>query len=75
MKKKLLKLNFFVAAFLCIILLIGCTNRNEQSLGSYPIQPVPFTSVKITDSFWAPKMKINHDVTIPIALEQSKITG
>jgi DUF1680 family protein len=38
----------------------------------YPIQPVPFTSVKLTDNFWEPKIKVNHDVTIPHALLQSK---
>ncbi|MBN2214863.1 MAG: glycoside hydrolase family 127 protein [Bacteroidales bacterium] len=43
--------------------------------GTYPIQPVPFTSVKITDRFWAPRIKTNHEVTIPIAIEQSTITG
>jgi len=41
----------------------------------YPIQPVPFTDVKVTDNFWAPRIKRNHDVTIPIALEQCYTTG
>jgi len=41
----------------------------------YPIQPVSFTKVKLTDNFWAPRIKLNHDVTIPIALNQCYITG
>ena len=41
----------------------------------YPISPVPFSKVKIQDDFWAPKIKINHEVTIPIAYQQSKKTG
>ncbi len=41
----------------------------------YPIQPVPFTAVKVNDNFWAPRIKKNHDVTIPIALEQCYKTG
>ena len=41
----------------------------------YPIQPVSFTKVKLTDNFWAPRIKLNHDVTIPIALQQCYITG
>ena len=48
------------------------------SLGSaqeYPIQPVPFTSVKLDDAFWAPRIRLNHDVTIPIALKQCYDTG
>jgi len=30
----------------------------------YPIQAVPFTQVKLTDSFWLPRLKTNTDVTI-----------
>lgn len=41
----------------------------------YPIQPVVFTNVKFTDGFWAPRIKINQDVTIPIALGHCYSTG
>ncbi|WP_217603435.1 glycoside hydrolase family 127 protein [Chitinophaga sp. GbtcB8] len=41
----------------------------------YPIQPVPFTAVKVTDHFWAPRILSNYKVTIPIALEQCYKTG
>ena len=41
----------------------------------YPIQPVAFTQVHITDNFWAPKMKVNADVTIPYTLEQCRKNG
>ncbi len=41
----------------------------------YPIQPVPFTAVQVTDRFWAPRIRRNHDVTIPIALQQCYQTG
>jgi DUF1680 family protein len=41
----------------------------------YPITPVPFSKVKIEDSFWSPKIKTNHVVTIPIAYQQSLKTG
>ena len=41
----------------------------------YPIQPVNFTQVKVTDKFWAPRMKLNQEVTIPIALQQCYKTG
>ncbi len=39
--------------------------------GDYPIQPVPFTAVTIEDNFWAPKIKTNHEVTIPYGFMQS----
>ncbi len=41
----------------------------------YPIQPVSFTSVKVTDQFWAPRIALNQSVTIPIALDQCYRTG
>lgn len=58
------------------MILAGCSDKEgERGVNTYPIQPVPFTSVKVTDNFWAPRIKTNHDVTIPIAIEQSTITG
>ena len=47
----------------------------QQVWPSYPIAPVPFTSVHVNDNFWAPRIKINHDVTIPIAIQKSRETG
>ena len=41
----------------------------------YPIQPVNFTQVKVTDHFWAPRMEQNQKVTIPIAIDQCYKTG
>ncbi|HVI43554.1 MAG TPA: glycoside hydrolase family 127 protein [Chitinophaga sp.] len=41
----------------------------------YPIKPVAFTRVKVTDQFWAPKIRTNINVTIPYTLEQCKKTG
>ena len=41
----------------------------------YPIQGVPFTSVTLNDNFWAPRLKVHREVTIPIALYQCYNTG
>lgn len=41
----------------------------------YPIQPVDFTHVQLTDQFWAPKIQVNADVTIPYTLDQCRRTG
>lgn len=41
----------------------------------YPIQPVDFTHVHLTDHFWAPKIQVNADVTIPYTLSQCQRTG
>jgi hypothetical protein len=41
----------------------------------YPVTPVPFTSVHLTDGFWAPKIETNRTATIPAAFQQCEITG
>ena len=41
----------------------------------YPIQSVPFTSVKLTDNFWLPRIKMNATVTIPASFERCESTG
>jgi len=41
----------------------------------YPYTAVPLTAVKLTDTFWAPRLETNRAVTIPFALEQSESTG
>ncbi len=43
--------------------------------GDYPIHPILFTSVKLSDNFWAPRIKTNHDVTIPFTLGKCQETG
>lgn len=46
-----------------------------SQLAEYPVRPVPFTSVKVTDNFWKPRIRTNHDVTIPIAFGHCESTG
>jgi uncharacterized protein len=41
----------------------------------YPIQPVPFTSVKLTDHFWTPRIETNRSVTIPASFARCDSTG
>jgi len=45
------------------------------SAKDYPIQPVPFTQVHLTDKFWAPRIETNRKVTIPYAFKQCEDTG
>jgi len=47
----------------------------ESRPKDYPITPVPFTNVKVLDEFWAPRLKINKEVTIPIAFKMAEETG
>jgi DUF1680 family protein len=52
----------------------GC-GKTLSSDADYPIQPVPFTQVKLSDNFWAPRIKKNATVTIPIAFGYCESTG
>lgn len=43
--------------------------------GDYPIKPVPFTQVQVTDAFWMPRLQTNARVTIPYIFEQCRKYG
>lgn len=66
------KVSFVLAA---VFMGNGVTESFAQAKNDYPIQPVAFTQVHVSDNFWAPKIKVNADVTIPYTLEQCKKTG
>ena len=53
-----------------------CLAGNAQTHdGGYPITPVPFTSVQVTDSFWGQRLKASREVTIPLAFSKCEETG
>lgn len=64
---------YSVIAFTQIVVLAATAQVKLKT--DYPIQPVAFTQVNVTDNFWAPKIKVNADVTIPYTLEQCKKNG
>jgi len=68
---KIERIIIIIIPALVVLLSMGC----KPSVKDYPIQPVPFTQVKLTDGFWAPKIQRNQQITIPIALKQCQITG
>lgn len=41
----------------------------------YPIQPVTFNHVHVHDQFWAPRISVNADITIPYVLQKCRETG
>ena len=43
--------------------------------GDYPIQPVPFTSVRIQDKFWKPRIDSAVNITIAYDFEKCEETG
>lgn len=62
--------HFFSLSILAILFFSCSKQKNE-----YPISPVPFTKVTVDDDFWSKRIKTNHDVTIPIAIQKSEETG
>jgi DUF1680 family protein len=56
---------------------LGCVAAlpSQDAPRDYPHQPVPFTAVRMTDSFWLPRIATNRDTTIRYAFEQSEQTG
>jgi len=39
------------------------------------IQPVSLDKIKINDNFWAPRIKVNHEITIPHVFRKCEKTG
>lgn len=65
-----------IVALTMILCLAACSgNINQENENEYPIRPVSFTEVKMTDNFWSQRIKTNHEVTIPIAIQKSEETG
>ena len=40
----------------------------------YPVQPVPFTAVRVTGGFWQVRQEVNRTVTVPFGLQQCEET-
>lgn len=61
---------------LAALLAGSASAQQQQPLHSgYPIDPVPFTSVKVTDNFWGQRLKASREVTIPLAFGKCEETG
>ena len=63
--------NILTATFLTCICITGSAQINH----GYPINPVPFTSVKVTDNFWGQRLQASREVTIPLAFSKCEETG
>jgi DUF1680 family protein len=52
-----------------------CTGTALAQNRDYPIQPVTFNHVHVNDGFWAPRIAVNADITIPYVLQKCRETG
>lgn len=64
-----------LATVLLLATAIGSQAQVKQPSHGYPINPVPFTSVKVTDSFWGQRLDASRKVTIPLAFSKCEETG
>ncbi|MGB9763772.1 MAG: glycoside hydrolase family 127 protein [Candidatus Saccharicenans sp.] len=75
-----MKINSYIILLLAVLLAgpaFSAVQKEEQirKLGDYPIKPVNFWEVKVTDNFWAPRMETNRLVTIPYLFKMNEETG
>lgn len=65
--------------FLTVAMVTATTlsaTAQKTSSGGYPITPVPFTSVKVTNnSFWGQRLETSRNVTIPLAFSKCETEG
>lgn len=66
---------FIATSLLAVIALTGFAQDKKQQAHGYPIDPVPFTSVKVTDAFWGQRLQASREVTIPLAFSKCEETG
>ncbi len=64
----------FSSLFIIAVIFTACQTKTDIT-GDYPIQPVAFNQVSLHDQFWSPRIKLNHELTIPYAFDQSEKTG
>jgi DUF1680 family protein len=57
------------------ILLLFTTGAAVAQVKDYPIQPVSFTKVSLTDQFWSPRIETNRTATIPASFARCENTG
>lgn len=59
----------------CLLVLTCCSLTALAQKQDYPIQPVAFTKVKLTDQFWTSRIETNRTVTIPASFARCESTG
>ena len=69
--------NIIRVAGVVVPLLAGLTACSQSVYvpSDEPIREVPFTDVRLSDSFWAPRIETNRTVSIPSAFRQCEING
>ena len=63
-------------ALTAAVILPASAAKKQQPAHGYPINPVPFTAVKVTPgTFWGQRLEASRQVTIPLAFSKCEETG
>jgi DUF1680 family protein len=55
--------------YVLVIAALWSCNDTDPSIDGGHLTPIPFNEVKLTDSFWLPRLKIQKRTLVPFALE------
>ena len=67
---------FVIFMLTAVMTLSVSAAKKQQQAHGYPINPVPFTSVKVTPgTFWGQRLEASRKVTIPLAFSKCEETG
>lgn len=70
---KKLVLSFIMAS---LSISYAMAQKKQTAAHGYPINPVPFTSVKVTPgTFWGQRLEASRKTTIPLAFSKCEETG
>ena len=59
-----------------MVLSVSAAKKQQPATHGYPINPVPFTAVKVTPgTFWGQRLEASRKVTIPLAFSKCEETG
>ncbi len=64
----------YIAALTALFSTAPSTATGAEAHG-YPINPVSFTSVKVDDPLWSPRLQAARDVTVPLAFSKCEESG
>jgi len=64
-----IKNTFYLAIFVAVF--FSCTDTNPK-ISKEKLIPVPFNEVKLTDSFWLPRLKTQKQTLVPFALDKTQ---
>lgn len=68
-------INKIITTVFCLNICAISGLGTEAATPGYPYEPVPFTSVKITDNFWGDRLQTNRTTTIPLAFRKCEESG